>query len=307
MDLDEHSEDMISAEPSIVIGIQGINFFAAYIGILAQLSARINLEVHYDYIRAEVISKNCESVADFILHGAKLLKYDTNIEPGMMIVISTVTSKLEQRIKSTSKTMNGFLTMWSGDSNVYFHHTNTSWVNTSNGPVGSLIETLAADALVEYKNPQFPEKPFATIMTSEFCAAAQDAVRTGSVKVRIVPYDGGIYFGMISNANVEIKYHPIGECIRLYEDPDDQKNLDDLSSKFGKFANVKRRQGKEEPGLYIKTSALKPYIKLKNTSSDVPLLRIWYTTSMGCGVLKFSGKISSYGESNFYLRCAKNI
>lgn len=294
-------------KPGIFICFQGINCFTSFLSILIPLNKQINLEFMRKQLKSQIGSHDNRILADFTIYGDRLMKYDVDIEDDQMILVRTDTSVLESRMKSTSKAVCGVLTFWRDDRHIYYHQTLNSNVSDHRSlGSGVIIETNVPKEVISISLPDFPTEPFTTILVPELVKVLVDATRAGSYAIRIIPYVNGIYFGAINNLGTEVTFFELGNNDKIYIDPFEEKNLMLLNKTFGTSASLTKRKDTEY-GVYIPLQLMKSFTKLKNVSNDLSILKLYYISTSNGGIFKMSGKISGYGEYNFYIRCTKTI
>lgn len=300
--------------PVAKIWIQGVNYFASYLGFWKSFSKTFAMKIHSDGIRSETNNDLQTIYLSMFIDGNKLVKYETQMDESMYLFSIFDSSKFENSIRASAKKAIGCFVIWPNDVNITYSTTETT-INNKNG--GILIGACQNEELKEFSTPELPEKPIVKILISELVAEIQNAIKAGATSICFVPYRNGIHIAGISQSDSEVSCEDYGSVDEPFDLPAKEDVMNDpglqmIQNMFSNVDPILANTNLNLPKIQVDNTSnhsfiipirqAKNFTKLKHGSIDPDVLNIYYTPGKP---LIFEGNITNIGKHYIYIKSNK--
>lgn len=297
--------------PVAKIWIQGVNYFASYLGFWKSFSKTFSMKIHSDGIRSDTGDGLQTIYLSMYIDASKLVKYETQMDESVYLFSIFDSSKFENSIRASAKKAIGCFVIWPNDVNITYSTTETT-VNNRDG--GMLIGACQNEELKEFSTPEIPEKPIVKILISELVNEIGNAIKANATFLCFVPYRHGIHIAGVSQSNSEVSFEDYGNVDETFDLPPRDEVINDpglqmIQNIFSKVdpillnnnLNLNKLQVDDTSAhsFLIPIRQAKHFTKLKHASLDPDTLTIYYKPGES---LIFEGNITNIGKHYIYIK-----
>lgn len=300
--------------PVVKIWIQGVNYFAAYLGFWKSFSKVFAMKIHSDGIRSETNNDMQTIYLSMFIDAKSLVKYETQMDESMYLFSIFNSSKFENSIKANAKKTIGCFVIWPNDDNITYSTTETT-VNNKDG--GMLIGACKNEELREFAPPEIPETPIVKLLISELVHEINKASKAGATSLCLVPYRNGIHIAGISPSNSEVSFEDYGDVDEPFDTPSKEEVINDpglqmIQNIFSKVDSNLLNSSLQLQSLTVDNTSshsfiipihqAKNFAKLKHCTLDPDVLNVYYKPG---GSLILEGNITNIGKHYIFIKNSK--